>query len=142
MLKVARDAEASNENTAGAAGGSLLDEVVRDGARLVVRNGYHAEREVITAAGAVPVRRPRVNDRRLDGATGERRRSSSVIFAGLGGEEPAGGRGVAAAVPARPVLFGLRPGAAPARSSSEANSSSDPTDQEVISKSPDPPIHR
>ena len=31
---------------------------------------------------------------------------------------------------------------APARSSSGANSSSDPSDQEVISKSPDTPVHR
>jgi putative transposase len=108
MLKVVHDAAASNENTTGAAGGSLLDEVVRDGARqmlaaalqaevtayveqfigevdeqghrLVVRNGYHAEREVITAAGAVPVRQPRVNDRRTDEATGERQRFSSAIL--------------------------------------------------------------
>ena len=36
---------------------------------------------------------------------------------------------------------GKQPGD-PARSSSEANSSSDPTDQEVISKSRDTPIHR
>jgi putative transposase len=96
----------SNEN--GTAGGSLLDEIVRDGARamlaaalqaevaayidayagevdeygyrLVVRNGYHGEREVLTAAGAVPVRAPRINDRRVDAETGERRRFSSAIL--------------------------------------------------------------
>ena len=34
-----------------------------------MRNGYHAEREVVTAAGAVPVRQPRVNDKRIDPAT-------------------------------------------------------------------------
>jgi transposase-like protein len=90
------------------AGGSLLDEIVRDGARqmlaaallaevaahvealrgevdgdgrrLVVRNGFHAAREVTTAAGAVPVRQPRVNDKRIDEATGERRRFSSAIL--------------------------------------------------------------
>ena len=73
MLKVVHDVEASNEP----AGGSLIDEIVRDGARqmlaaalqaevaayveqfkdefdehgrrLVVRNGFHAEREVTTA---------------------------------------------------------------------------------------------
>ena len=104
MLKVAHDAEASNENTnentTGAAGGSLLDAVVRDGARqmlaaalqaevaayieqftdevderghrLVVRNGHHEPREVTTAAGAVPVREPRVNDKRIDEVTGQR----------------------------------------------------------------------
>ncbi len=92
MLTVVHDADASNENSA--AGGSLLDEIVRDGARamlaaalqaevaayidahagevdengyqLVVRNGCHREREVLTAAGAVGVRAPRVNDKRVD----------------------------------------------------------------------------
>jgi putative transposase len=33
---------------------------------LVVRNGYQREREVLTAAGAVGVTAPRVNDRRVD----------------------------------------------------------------------------
>lgn len=88
--------------------GSLLDEIVRDGARqmlaaalkaevaayiaqfadqlddnghrLVVRNGYHAEREVLTAAGAVRVKAPRVNDKRVDPQTGERQRFSSAIL--------------------------------------------------------------
>ena len=86
MLTVVHDTDSSYE---GDAGRSLLDEIVRDGARqmlaaalqaevaayvegftdlvdengyrLVVRNGYHGEREVLTAAGAVPVRAPRVN---------------------------------------------------------------------------------
>ena len=44
---------------------STVSREVRQGHRLVVRNGYHAEREVATAAGAVPVRQPRVNDRRI-----------------------------------------------------------------------------
>src|SRR5271165_1257305 len=106
MLKVVHDADASNEN--GTSGGSLLDEIVRDGARamlaaalqaevaayidthlgevdengyrLVLRNGYHRPREVITAAGAVPVRAPRVNDKRIDAETGERHRFSSAIL--------------------------------------------------------------
>ena len=88
MLTVVHVAESSNEN--GTAGGSLLDEIVRDGTRamlaaalraevaayveqfvdrvdengrrLVVRNGYHDERAVLTAAGAKTVRAPRVND--------------------------------------------------------------------------------
>jgi putative transposase len=47
---------------------------------LVVRNGHHVEREVTTAAGAVPVRSPRVNDRRVEEATGERRRFCSAIL--------------------------------------------------------------
>ena len=104
MLKVVQDAEASNEP----AGGSLLDEIVRDGARamlaaalqaevaayvdafddhldeagrrLVVRNGHHAPREVMTAAGAVPVRAPRVNDKRIDEVTRERKRFASSIL--------------------------------------------------------------
>ena len=92
MLKVVHDEIESNEATA-AAGGSLLDEIVRDaarqmlavalraevaayidsavdqldeaGRRLVVRNGHHNERQVLTASGPVPVRAPRVNDRRI-----------------------------------------------------------------------------
>ena len=55
-------------------------EVDADGYRLVVRNGHHAEREVMTAAGAVPVRQPRVNDKRVDEVSGERRRFSSAIL--------------------------------------------------------------
>jgi putative transposase len=42
------------------------EEVDENGHRLVVRNGHHNEREVITAAGPVPVRAPRVNDKRTD----------------------------------------------------------------------------
>jgi putative transposase len=106
MLTVVHDQESSNDN--GGDGRSLLDEIVRDGARqmlaaalrvevsayveqfadqvdehgrrLVVRNGYHHERDVLTAAGAVPVVAPRVNDRRVDPDTGERRRFSSAIL--------------------------------------------------------------
>ncbi len=108
MLKVAQKNEESNDNRAEAVGGSLLDEIVRDGARqmlatalaaevaayveahcgeldeaghrLVVRNGHHAEREVTTAAGAVAVRAPRVNDKRVDESTGQRTRFSSAIL--------------------------------------------------------------
>ena len=107
MLTVVHDTESSNGNAAGA-GRSLLDDIVRDGARqmlaaalqaevaayidahthlvdergrrLVVRNGFHDEREVLTAAGAVAVKAPRVNDRRIDPDTGERRRFSSAIL--------------------------------------------------------------
>ena len=103
MLKIVEDSAVPNS-----AGGSLLDEIVRDGARqmlaaallaevaatsrriaarwmatghrLVVRNGFHQPREVTTAAGAVPVRQPRVNDKRIDEVTGERRRFSSAIL--------------------------------------------------------------
>jgi putative transposase len=103
MLKVVQEGSDANET-----GASMLDEIVRDGARqmlaaalqaevaayveahcgevdadgrrLVVRNGHHAAREVTTAAGAVPVRQPRVNDKRIDEVTGERRRFSSSIL--------------------------------------------------------------
>ena len=108
MLKVAQEESESNAHVPAAVGGSLLDELVRDGARsmlaaallaevaayveahadqvdqaghrLVVRNGYHAAREVTTAAGAVPVRAPRVNDKRVQEATGARARFSSTIL--------------------------------------------------------------
>jgi transposase-like protein len=106
MLTVVHDTECSNENNDGV-GRSLLDEIVRDGARqmlaaalaaevaayidahagevddlgrrLVVRNGYHRERDVLTAAGAVTVTAPRVNDKRIDADTVERQRFSSAI---------------------------------------------------------------
>ena len=109
MLKVVHEeAEANATGGSASTGGSLLDEIVRDGARamlaaalqaevaayvdvfadqlgqdghpLVVRNGYHAPREVSTAAGTVPVRAPRVNDRRVEEATGERARFASAIL--------------------------------------------------------------
>src|SRR5260370_34530675 len=55
-------------------------ELDENGRRLVVRNGYHKGREVLTSAGAVEVTVPRVNDKRTDPATGERRRFSSAIL--------------------------------------------------------------
>jgi transposase-like protein len=89
-------------------GGSLIDEIVRDGARrmlaaaleaevaayiaahtdqldadgrrLVVRNGHAVPRQVLTSSGAVDVVAPRVNDKRIDEQTGERRRFASVIL--------------------------------------------------------------
>jgi transposase-like protein len=86
---------------------SLIDEIVREGARRVlaealraevdayvarfadvrddnghrlVRNGTHAARDVLTSAGSVPVVAPRVNDKRVDPETGERQRFSSAIL--------------------------------------------------------------
>lgn len=56
------------------------DERDEHGRRLVVRNGSHQPREVATSAGAVAVRAPRVDDRRIDPDTGERRRFSSAIL--------------------------------------------------------------
>jgi putative transposase len=50
------------------------------GRRLVVRNGHARQREVLTAAGSIPVRAPRVDDRRLDPVTGQRARFRSVIL--------------------------------------------------------------
>ena len=108
MLKIVPDNADSNHDGPNATGESMLDAIVRDGARqmlatalqaevaayvdasadkvdenghrLVVRNGYHAPREVTTAAGAVPVTAPRVNDKRVDEATGERKRFASAIL--------------------------------------------------------------
>jgi transposase-like protein len=51
-----------------------------NGRRLVVRNGCHQPREVLTSAGAVEVTVPRVNDKRTDPATGERMRFSPAIL--------------------------------------------------------------
>ncbi len=103
MLTVVQEGSQAKET-----GSSLLDEIVRDGARqmlaaalqaevaayvdahagevdgdghrLVVRNGHHVARGVTTAAGAVQVRQPRVNDKRTDPVTGERRRFASAIL--------------------------------------------------------------
>ena len=45
----------------------------------MVRNGYHQPREVTTAAGAVQVHQPRVNDKRVDEAGKRRRFASSIL---------------------------------------------------------------
>ncbi|MCR8573094.1 IS256 family transposase [Streptomyces sp. Isolate_219] len=58
----------------------LADEKDNHGRRLVVRNGHHQPRSVTTAAGTVEVKAPRVNDKRIDEATGERKRFSSAIL--------------------------------------------------------------
>lgn len=105
MLTVVNNVEGSNP---AGDGRSILDDIVRDGARqmlaaalqaevaafidqcadqvdesghrLVVRNGYHHERQVMTAAGAVAVHAPRINDKRIDAETSERQRFSSKIL--------------------------------------------------------------
>jgi transposase-like protein len=46
----------------------------------VVRNGHAEPRTVLTAAGAVEVHAPRVNDKRIDEVSGERKRFSSAIL--------------------------------------------------------------
>jgi transposase-like protein len=58
----------------------LADQRDGNGRRLVVRNGYHQPRKVTTVAGAVEVRALRVDDKRTDEASGERRRFSSAIL--------------------------------------------------------------
>ena len=61
--------------------GSFVDEVDEDGKRLVVRNGRARERKLTVGSGTVPVRAPRVNDKRVEGETGERstRFSSRIL---------------------------------------------------------------
>jgi putative transposase len=74
MLAAALEAEVDDYLAAHAA------EQDEHGRRLVVGNGHARQREVTTAAGAVPVRAPRVNDRRVDPATGQRVRFRSVVL--------------------------------------------------------------
>ena len=133
MFKIVHEENGSQEHVPAAVGGSLLDELARDGARqmlaaallaevaayveahqhqvdedghrLVVRNGFHDPREVATAAGAVPVRAPRVNDKRIDEATGERKRFSSAILPAWARKSP----GVAEVLPLL-YLHGLSSG--------------------------------
>ena len=56
------------------------DQLDEEGHRLVVRNGHAVPRQVVTSAGAVQVRAPRVNDKRVDEVTGQRRRFASVVL--------------------------------------------------------------
>jgi putative transposase len=60
--------------------GQFADERDESGHRLVVRNGRAEPRVVMTSAGAVDVHAPRVNDKRVDEVTGERRRFASAIL--------------------------------------------------------------
>lgn len=108
MLKVVGEPSEGDQSGEAAGSSSLIDEIVREGARrmlaealwaevdacitqfigerdergrrLVVRNGFHQPREVLTSAGAIEVTVPRVNDKRVDAATGERQRFSSAIL--------------------------------------------------------------
>jgi transposase-like protein len=108
VLTVVPGADNDAEDPDRAGGRPVIDELVREGARrmlaealqaevdayiarhlgerdanghrLVVRNGTHQPREVLTSAGAVEVVAPRVNDRRVDPDTGERCRFSSAIL--------------------------------------------------------------
>ncbi|MBB5780748.1 transposase-like protein [Nonomuraea jabiensis] len=69
--------------------GQFADERDERGRRLVVRNGHHEPRQVLTSAGAIEVRAPRINDKRIDPATGERRRFSSSILPPWARKSPA-----------------------------------------------------
>ncbi|MGH3217856.1 MAG: IS256 family transposase [Streptosporangiaceae bacterium] len=60
--------------------GQFADVRDENGRRLVVRNGTAEQRTVLTSAGAVEVTVPRVNDKRTDPATGERMRFSSALL--------------------------------------------------------------
>src|SRR3954449_9424422 len=73
MLAAALEAEAAGYVEA------LADEVGEDGRRRVVRNGHAESREIKTAAGAIVIEAPRVNDRRVDPASGERMQFKSAI---------------------------------------------------------------
>jgi transposase-like protein len=59
--------------------GAFVDDVDEDGCRRVVRNGHHEPRVITTAAGAIDIEAPRVNDKRVDPDTGERCRFRSAI---------------------------------------------------------------
>jgi len=63
-----------------AAVGQFADVRDESGRRLVVRNGTAEPRTVLTSAGAVEVTAPRVNDKRTDPASGQRMRFSSAIL--------------------------------------------------------------
>ncbi len=101
MLRVLADDDAHEELACG------LDEIVREGARrmlvaaleaevdgyvsafvdqldgrgrrLVNRNGHAEPRTITTAAGGIAIQTPRVDDRRVDDETGQRRRFRSAI---------------------------------------------------------------
>jgi transposase-like protein len=60
--------------------GQFADVRGENGRRLVVRNGTAQSRMVLTSAGAVEVAAPRVNDKRTDPETGDRMRFSSAIL--------------------------------------------------------------
>jgi putative transposase len=57
----------------------FTDEVDEDGHRLVVRNGRTRERKVTVGSGTIPIKAPRVNDKRVDDQ-GERQKFSSRIL--------------------------------------------------------------
>jgi putative transposase len=56
------------------------EEIDEEGHRLVVRNGRARERRVTVGSGTLPLRVPRVNDKRIDDDTGHRQKFSSRIL--------------------------------------------------------------
>jgi transposase-like protein len=58
---------------------ALQDQLDELGRRLVVRNGHARPRTITTVAGAIQIRAPRVNDRRVDPDSGERAQFKSSI---------------------------------------------------------------
>jgi putative transposase len=75
MLAAALEAEADAYIAA------LAEEHDGDGHRLVVRNGHAEPRVIATGAGPIEIEAPRINDRRVDEATGQRCRFTSSIIA-------------------------------------------------------------
>ncbi|GIH19017.1 IS256 family transposase [Rugosimonospora africana] len=67
---------------------TYADQLDEHGHRLVVRNGHAQPRQVLTAAGAVQVVAPRVNDKRVADSTGTRRRFTSTILPAWCRESP------------------------------------------------------
>ena len=74
MLVAALEAEIE---TYVAAHATELDD---SGHRVVVRNGTSPARSVKTGAGPLEIEQPRINDRRVDPVTGERRKFTSAIL--------------------------------------------------------------
>jgi putative transposase len=79
-VRTQRSPIAGTESTIGYPA-ALVEHTDARGHRLVRRNGHARPRTVTTAAGAVEVRAPWVNDRRIDPDTGERCRFRSSIIA-------------------------------------------------------------
>jgi putative transposase len=75
MLAAALEAEADAYTAA------FTEQLDDDGHRLVVRNGHARSRVIATGAGPIKVEAPRVNDKRVDEATGERCKFTSSIIA-------------------------------------------------------------
>ena len=73
MLAVGLEAEVDDYVTA------FADERDENGRRLVTRNGHAEPRTITTAAGGIEIEAPRVNDKRVDEATGGRQRFVSAI---------------------------------------------------------------